>query len=229
MEINYLFIATIILFIYMTCRGYSKGFLRIVVTFVGVVAILIAVRKMSPYVSDYFIKNTAAYDKIQEGITEKFEEANLQYDNTIPENQELTINSYDIPDLLKDNLILNNTQEMYKSLLVSIFEEYVSAYLAKTAINAMSFVLLFVIMTVAFKVLLMFVDIISKIPIIKGLNKMAGGVLGFSEALIMVWVFFFIVVMFIGRDSGSVLISMISSSKLLSFLFNSNLLIGFIV
>ena len=228
MNINYLFVATVILFIFMIGRGYSKGFLRIVVTFIGVVAILIMVRKLSPYVSDYFMKNTTAYEKIQTGITEKFKEANLKYDNTIPSNQEMTINSYDLPDLLKNNLIVNNTQEMYKKLLVSVFEEYVSAYLAKTAVNAMSFVLIFIITVIGFKILLLFVDIISKIPIIKGMNQFLGALLGFCEALIIVWVFFFIVVMFIGNNSGAVLLSMISESKFLTVLFNTNILIGFI-
>lgn len=227
-SINYLSIAIMILFIYMIGRGYNKGFLRIVVTFIGVVAILIAVKKISPYVSDYLINNTSAYSKIQVSITEKFAEANQKYDNRVPENQVLTINSYDVPDLLKNNLIINNTQQMYKNLLVSVFEEYVSAYLAKTAINALSFVALFITFLVAFKVLLFVVDIISKIPIIKGVNKAAGALLGLAEALIIVWIFFFIVVMFIGYDSGSKLLAMISESKFLSFLFNYNVLIGII-
>ena len=228
MDINFLSLAVMILFIYMIGRGYHRGFLRIVVTFIGVIAILIAVRKMSPYVSDYFINNTETYTKVQEKITEKFAEANLKYDNTIPENQVKTITSYDIPDILKNNLITNNTQEMYKLLFVSLFEEYISAYLAKTAINAMSFVVLFLILMILFKVLLAAVDIIAKIPIIKGINKFAGACLGLAEALIIVWIFFFIVVMFIGNDSGSILLSMISESKFLSFLFNTNLFIGFI-
>ena len=227
-SINYLSLAVIALFIYMIGRGYNRGFLRIVVTFIGVIAIIIAVRKTSPYVSEYLINNTAAYSKIQTSISDRFAEANKQYDNRIPENQVLTINSYDVPDLLKNNLILNNTQEMYKRLLVSVFEEYISAYLAKTAINAMSFVMLFVILFIAFKILLVVVDVISKITIKKGLNKTAGAFLGLIEALIVVWVFFFAVVMFIGYDSGSKLLSMISSSKFLSLLFNYNVLIGII-
>lgn len=228
MEINYLFVAVVFLFIYMIGRGYNRGFLRIVITFIGTIFIIVLVKSMSPYVSDYFMNNTKAYEKVQDKITEKFAEANQRYDNTIPENQSKTISSYDIPEVLKDNLIINNTKEVYQGLLVSIFEEYVSAYLAKTAIKAMAFVVLFVVFYIVFKILLVVVDVISKIPIIKGINKSAGACLGLIESLIIVWLFFFIVVMFIGEDSGSKLLSMIAQSRFLSILFNNNVLFGMI-
>ena len=228
MTANYLFFAVIALFAYMIIRGYSRGFLRMVVTFVGLIVIIIAVKKASPYVSDYLINNTSTYSSVQKKITEKFEEANHKYDNTIKENQELTINSYEVPDVLKNNLVINNTQEIYEQLLVSVFEEYVSAYLAKTAINALSFVALFVVLVIAFKVLLAAVDIISRIPIIKGINKLIGGCIGFIEALLIVWVFFFALVVFIGTDSSSALFNMINDSKFLTLLFNTNVLIGII-
>jgi len=228
MTMNYLFIAVIALFLYMIIRGYRTGFLRMVVSFLGLIVILIAVKKVSPYVSEYLINHTDTYSSVQDKITEKFKESNQKYDNTIRENQELTINSYEVPDLLKDNLIVNNTQEMYQKLLVSVFEEYVSAYLAKTAINAMSFVVLFILFVVAFKILLAVVDLISRIPIIKGVNKFAGGCLGFIESLLIVWIFFFILVVFIGADSSSTLFGMINDSKFLTVLFNTNALMGII-
>ena len=224
MDINYLFIAVIVLFLYMIIRGYTKGFLRIAVTFLGMIVILMAVKRITPYVSEYIINNTGAYTSVKEKITERFEQANSQYDNTIQTNQELTINSYDLPDLLKNKLIINNTKEMYKILVVELFEEYVSAYLAKTAVKAMAFVILFVVFIVAFKILLSVVDLISRIPIIKGINKTAGALLGLIESLLITWVFFIIVVMFMGNESGYSLIAMISESKFLSFLFNSNIL-----
>jgi len=228
MSVNYLFIAVAVLFIYMIGRGYRRGFLRIAVTFIGTLFILVAVKKITPYVSDYLIKNTDTYNSIQEKITEKFAELNSRYDNTIPENQELTINSYDMPEAMKDNLIINNTEEMYETLLVNVFEEYVSAYLAKTAIRAAAFVSMFILLYIIFKILLFAVDLISRIPIIKGLNKMAGACLGLIESLLIVWVFYIIVVMFIGEDTGAVLFDMIARSRFLSALFNSNILLGFI-
>ena len=228
MEINYLFIAIVALIVYMTVRGYRKGFLRIVVSFIGTIVIVIAAREAAPYVTDYLYNNTDAYEKIELGIEEMFKDANEKYDNSIPENQVKTIDSYNVPDSLKNNLIINNTAEMYKTLVVDVFEDYVSRYLANTAIKAAGFVLAFIVLIIAFRLLLSFVNIISRIPIIRGINQFIGGCIGFIESLIIVWVFFFVAVMFIGNESGSYIFRMIADSEFLTLLFNTNILLGII-
>ena len=228
MEINYLFIAIVALIVYMTVRGYRRGFLRIVVSFIGTIVIVIAAREAAPYVTDYLYNNTDAYEKIELGIEEMFKDANEKYDNSIPENQVKTIDLYNVPDSLKNNLIINNTAEMYKTLVVDVFEDYVSRYLANTAIKAAGFVLAFIVLIIAFRLLLSFVNIISRIPIIRGINQFIGGCIGFIESLIIVWVFFFVAVMFIGNESGSYIFRMIADSEFLTLLFNTNILLGII-
>lgn len=228
MEVNFLFIAIVALIIYMTVRGYRRGFLRIVVSFIGTIVIIIAAREAAPYVTDYLYNNTDAYEKIELGIEEMFKDANEKYDNSIPENQIKTIDSYNVPDSLKNNLIINNTAEMYKTLVVDVFEDYVSRYLANTAIKAAGFVLAFIVLIIAFRLLLTVVNIISRIPIIRGINQFIGGCLGFVESLIIVWVFFFVAVMFIGNESGSYIFRMIADSEFLTLLFNTNILLGII-
>lgn len=228
MEVNFLFIAIVALIIYMTVRGYRRGFLRIVVSFIGTIVIIIAAREAAPFVTDYLYNNTDAYEKIELGIEEMFKDANEKYDNSIPENQIKTIDSYNVPDSLKNNLIINNTAEMYKTLVVDVFEDYVSRYLANTAIKAAGFVLAFIVLIIAFRLLLTVVNIISRIPIIRGINQFIGGCLGFVESLIIVWVFFFVAVMFIGNESGSYIFRMIADSEFLTLLFNTNILLGII-
>lgn len=228
MEVNFLFIAIVALIIYMTVRGYRRGFLRIVVSFIGTIVIIIAAREAAPYVTDYLYNNTDAYEKIELGIEEMFKDANEKYDNSIPENQIKTIDSYNVPDSLKNNLIINNTAEMYKTLVVDVFEDYVSRYLANTAIKAAGFVLAFIVLIIAFRLLLTVVNIISRIPIIRGINQFIGGCLGFVESLIIVWVFFFVAVMFIGNESGSYIFRMIADSEFLTLLFNTNILLDII-
>lgn len=226
METNYLLIVTAVLFLILIVRGYKRGFLRIAVYFAGLIFIIVAAKRVSPYVSSYLIKNTNAYTTIQTNITEKFKEKNLARDNTQMENQILTIRSYELPDVLKDSLIENNTKEMYSNLLVNLFEEYVSAYLAKTAVNAMSFLAMVVIFWIAFQIVLWFADIIGRIPVIKGINKLAGAMVGFIESVIITWIFFFVVIVFIGNDFGTKMLYMVERSAFLRLLFNSNILLA---
>lgn len=228
MEINYLLVAVLILFAIFTIRGYKKGFLRIVVYFIGILFILYAVKKISPGLSNYLTNNTSVYTRIKEEITESLKEKNSVLDNSIEANQKLTIESYDMPDVLKEMLNTNNNIQIYKSLFVEVFEDYVSSFLAKTAVNALSFLGLFITLWVVFRIVLGLCNLITKIPIIKGANKLLGAALGFSEALIISWLFFFVAVIFMGNEFGSKIIYMVTKSKLLHVLFNSNILMYFV-
>lgn len=228
MDINYLFVAVMILFFFCIVNGYRKGFLRIVISLLGIILAIAAVTVVSPHISDYLINHTKTYDAVKEKVISVFQEDNSRLDNTIPENQMLTIESYDLPDVIKNSLIKNNTSEMYQSLMVTIFEDYIAGYLAKIIINAISFIGLFLMLIVFLWFVLFSADIIARIPIIKGANKILGAVAGFLKALIITWVVFFIVLIFFGNDIGNTMMAEVKDSAFLSLLFNTNILFQFI-
>lgn len=198
------------------------------VYFMGIIFVIVTSNRISPYLNDYICNRTNTYSKLQNEITHKFEEKNAVRDNTILENQIITIKSYALPEPIQDKLIKNNTEEVYKKLLVTLFDEYVSSYLARSSIKALSFIIVFVILWLAFRIVVAMADFISKIPIIKGLNKFAGGFTGFVEALILTWIFFFFVIIFIGNDFGENIMNMVKDSTLLTAMFNSNIFLDLI-
>lgn len=199
-----------------------------VVYFAGMLFIVYAARNAAPYVNDFFVNNTSVYSDIQERVTAEFADKYTDSDNSSVEAQNATINSYNLPDSIKGDLIINNTKEMYNQLLVSFFDEYVSAYLAKAAVKAISFLTAFVVLYVLFRIILVATDIITKIPIIKGLNKYMGAFIGFLEALLIVWIFFYVSIGLIGHGFGDELMSMVRASSFLTSLYNSNILLPLI-
>ena len=60
--------------------------------------------------------------------------------------------------------------------------------------------------------------------VIHGLNKYLGLAAGGALALLITWIFFFVLVMFIGNDLADGLLSDIKASKVLTFLFDSDIL-----
>lgn len=228
MDINYLFAAVMILFLFCIVNGYRKGFLRIIISLLGIIMVIAAVTVVSPYISDYLINHTKTYEVVKQKVISVFQEDNSRLDNTIPENQTLTIESYDLPDVIKNSLIKNNTSEMYQSLMVTIFEEYIAGYLAKMIINAISFIGLFLMLIIFLWFILFSADIIARIPIIKGLNKILGAAAGAVKALIITWVVFFVVLIFFGNAIGNTMMAEVKDSAFLTLLFNTNMLFRFI-
>jgi len=71
-------------------------------------------------------------------------------------------------------------------------------------------------------------DLISKLPLLNGVNKTAGLLAGLLHGLVIVWVFFLIITVFGGTKIGQQALEMIGESEILSFIYNNNLLLKFI-
>ncbi|MDO5573879.1 MAG: CvpA family protein [bacterium] len=228
MNINFLLAAVIAILVISAVNGYRKGFLRIAISLFNIILVICIVTVISPYVSNYLTNHTKVYDHLKQKVVEVFADNNAQYDNTIEENQIKTIESYDLPEIITSCLINNNTSEVYHELMVTLFEEYVAGYLAKMIINAISFIGCFLMLWIFIWFILFSADIIARIPIIKGFNKLLGLFAGLVKGLLIVWVGFFIAIIFFGNTIGSKMLTSINSSVILTLLFNNNLLAKFI-
>lgn len=237
MEINRLFAAVAALFVIFIFIGWHKGFLRIVISFAGTIVIIIAVAITSPKLSRYIVENTGIYERTQEKVTEVFIEKLTSTDEDKEEDRavsedEGTGSSYlkelDLPDILKNDLIEKTASEMYQALVAVVIKDYISVYLAKLIINAGSFVAMYAALSLALWVVVKSSDLIAKIPVIKGFNKILGAITGAAQALIIVWIFFFVVIMFMGNEAGSRLLGDVQVSVFLRYLFNNNFLFRFI-
>ena len=225
---NFLLIAVLSVFAFCVVQGYRKGFLRIIISLAGIILIIGAVFIISPHISDFLINKSSVYDSLKGKVGQVFEDDNSKLDNTIPENQDMTIESYQLPELLKNVLKKNNTDEMYKNLMVDIFEDYISGYLSRLILKASSFIGVFLVLSIILWLALKSADLIAKIPIIKGLNKFLGLIAGFVKALMITWIFFVVVVMFLGNETGGKLMEEIYKSPILTFLFNENILMKYL-
>lgn len=228
MEINYLFICILAFLFICAVHGYKKGFLRIVISLVGIVVIIMVVTVISPVISKIIMEKTPVYNNVREKIVEVFKENNSVRDNTDLENQIETIESYDLPELLTGALIENNKEEIYNALAVTVFEDYISSYLSKMIVNAGSFIALVAILWMALWFLLFTADIINKIPVLKTFNRLMGMGSALLVGVIMVWLFYFVVLTFFGGEISSAMIASIKQSHLLTFLFNTNQLFKYI-
>lgn len=228
MKDYYLLIAVIVILIIGAVKGYRKGFLRLAVWFAGLIAVLFIVTKLSPYVSSFLIENTSVYENIRGKIITAYENANTDpvTDNSHPgdEAESDAIDSFGFPALISDYLKSNNTSEIYEKLAFSLFEEYISGYLATLSVKAGTFVGLFVLLAIIEFIIIMAIKILEKIPVLRTFNRLLGMATGITLSLVFIWVFFIGVMMFFGHSFGAWVFSQVSSSRFLTLIFNNNIL-----
>lgn len=220
--------------------GWHKGFLRIFLSLAGTIIIIIAVIIISPRVSSYIIDNTDVFERTEKKVVDVFLErlySAEEEDDTVKDEDneggskevgEKPLDELNIPDIFKNDLIEKKASEMYQALLAAVFREYIAGYISRLIINAGSFVCVYFTLWFVLKLLLRSSDLLANLPVIKTMNKTLGAAVGAVEALIMVWIVFFIIIMFLGNDIGGRLLEAVQRSVFLSYLFNNNVLFRFI-
>lgn len=142
----------------------------------------------------------------------------------MPAAQRIAIENLNLPQSVKEMLLENNNSEFYHLLGVDRFAEYVSTYLADILINAVSSIILFAAVYILIHLVVRWLDIIARLPILYGLNHLAGAVLGLVQGLLLLWIGCFLVGIFAATPLGMALEEQINASAWLRFLHQYNLI-----
>lgn len=220
---NWLSIAAAVFLAVMVLYGHYKGFIRLAVSAVALLVTLFVVQTATPQITGYLKQNTGIYQVMENGVRKA-----LGFDESIeteePAKQRETIEDMSLPKQIKEALLENNNYEIYDVLGVDTFEDYISGYLTNGLLNIVGFLILFAVVFAVIHLLTSWLDLFAKLPILSGINKLAGAILGAAEGLFLLWLIFLLITIFGGTGIGKNLLAQIDASKWLSFLYDNNML-----
>ena len=127
-----------------------------------------------------------------------------------------------LPESIKQALLSNNNSEIYQMLGVEAFTDYLSAYLSETIIRGICFILLFAVVSAFLRIMVRWLNLISRLPIIHGMNQLAGAALGGVQGLLYIWVGCLILPAFVGTEPGRLIMEQIENSTWLYTLYQNN-------
>ena len=206
--------------------GVNRGFIKIVASLSATLVILVLVMVSMPYVGNALREYTPLEEKINEKCVYLLQPGEV--DTTSRDSQIVLIENSEFPEIFKDLLLANNNGEVYESLGVTTFVDYVGAYMGKLISDIVAFLLAFIAITVVVRIVLYILDIIGHLPVIGGLNRLAGGILGLGTALIIVWVLFIVITMMYDSSIGKLFLGNIAENEFLQFLYNNNVLMNYL-
>ena len=178
MNWTWLGLAVLVLLAFSMVDGYQKGFVKEVVSAFLVLISVVMVWLINPYVNQFIRENTAVYEKIQTS-SESFVSSLVDGRGIMDEEgQNELISSMNLPELLQKGIAENNTASVYQQLAANTFAEYISGYLANVAVNCLSFLVSYILSSILIHVLAYALDLLTKLPVICGVNKLAGAAIG---------------------------------------------------
>ena len=237
---HWLSIAAGVFLLSMVLYGHYRGFLRLAVTFSALILSLLVVHVAMPKVTGYLQENTEIHKTIGRGLlkavgtevilsdsgeTDEIESSDVQIlpEIQIPAQQREIIEQLKIPEQMKEALLENNNREIYQILKVEEFLDYVGTYLAGMVLNLVGSVLVFLVLYIGMRILIRWLDLLARLPILSGINQIAGAVLGGVQGMLVLWLFFLIVQLCVEMPWAAAVLNQIQKSIWLRFLYSNNI------
>lgn len=205
--------------------GFRKGFVKEIVSVFFMLISFLLVWAVNPYVNTFVKEYTPVYDTIQDKCQTLVSEQIGNKKALDKEEQNQVMENMELPDLLKNALVENNTAETYRYLAVSTFTEYISDSLAVMAVNGISFLISFVLSAAVIKLLGFILNVLTKLPVINGINKIAGAAVGGIKCIIFIWIAFLVLTLLCNTTLGQQGMALIQQDAFLNFLYSQNVFV----
>jgi hypothetical protein len=200
-------------------RGFIKTFFA---AFSVIIALFVAVQA-GPYLGKV-LQRTPVYTGVSSRIETRLNDYSEAQAEKVSQQIEV-INSYPLPKSLKAALVENNNSQMYEALGVSYFNQYVAGYMACLVIGAVAFLIVFIVALLILKIIEGSLNLISKLPVLHGINVLGGIACGAVHGLMILWILCIVVTIFSWTQAGQWVITQINEDALLSFLYDNNYLL----
>ena len=152
----------------------------------------------------------------------------LENQNIPLQAQIAAIQNSNIPDIFKELLTENNNSEVYDALGVTTFPDYVAKYVSKLVIDIISFLITFIIITIILRAVIFALDIVTQLPVLGWINRLAGAAVGLVIALLVVDIILVGITLMFTTGVGKNMMALIDSSSFLTFLYDHNFIMGLV-
>lgn len=202
---NLISVLFILLVAFSFISGFSKGFLKMVISFGSLIVSIILTRIFTPPAVEALKNITNIESSLTSALYNALMNNNL-YDKIDLPFMKNAIDTGNIEGMLRDNLCNG---------------------IANATINLLCGIAVFVAVFLILKIVIKALDVVNYIPLVGQLNKILGGVLGVAEIIFIIWIIFAVFRAFENMPQIKVLIDNINSSFLVGPLYQNNYVYNF--
>ena len=215
--------------------GWRVGFVKSVFSLVSTIAVIVITILVSPIVTNMLKGNESISGAIRGKLEEVIDLSGVAENlNAEEENDPLAfIDGLELPESIKETIKDSLTATMderkeeaadFVGDKLGALEKYICELLTNIILNALGFFLTFLVAAISLAILCFVLDLLSKLPVLHQINTLAGVAMGALEGLVILWIVFIVITMLGSTTFGQNCMTMISESKILSFLYDSDIL-----
>lgn len=245
---NWLVIVVLMVIVVGALHGYRRGLLRMVYSVIAWIIALMLVAWMTPYINSYLIGRTGIYERIarhcEEAIQQSAEEKLLTQEiygepqgiwtdeeSELPgiseqAQEELAKLEIKLPENVLESIASQSMAAAGGFLEASGIYSELAAGMARFIVQGISFLIALVVAGIVVQVISGLLGIVSHIPVINGVNRIAGVFVGGLYGIVVVWIAFYIIALCSASETGSMLVSYIYANPFLKLLYENNLVVS---
>ncbi|WP_458407089.1 CvpA family protein [Anaerotignum sp.] len=202
--------------------AWKKGFIRAAFGFLPMLAALVGMHFVSPYVGK-FLRGTFLFDSLSGSIRESMGLEAVIEEGAMQTQTEI-IEAMPLPGFLKEALLENNNPVIYQLLDVDSLKEYIAGFLANVCLNILSVVLAFLLIYIAVTIVLNALHLFSKLPVLSFFNHFMGFLIGGVKGTFFVWLGMTVLTFFQCRSVFEGLFHAMEMTYIANILYENNIL-----
>jgi len=189
--LDIIIIAVLFLF---ACIGMAQGLIKTVYRLMSFFIAIILAFILYPYMAD-FIRESIVFEWLVETIHNNL---NIDYmvGDALTQDRNAALYNLPLPAFLIDLLVTHDTNSNWVSMGVNNIGAFVSVFLAGLVVNIISMLLVFVLVKIVLALIGYLLDIVSRLPVIRTLNRIGGFVAGFAIGVVICWIVLVVISVF---------------------------------
>lgn len=223
--------------------GWRKGIIKMIVSVAAMIVTIIATVFAAPLLGKIIKNSTKIYDNLYNSVEIMVSEALEKAEGGTKiyiDGDESEIQTYlsEVAKILKlpesiavrvgedvDYDYIEEFQERENTTVNTLVLSIISQRLAQIIFNAIIHIIVFIALFMVIRIVMSVTGIIECLPVIHEANKLLGLAVGLIEGLLIVWVFFALITAMGSAEWAVNALADINSSKLLSLIYDNNLIL----
>ncbi len=188
---SYVDLIVILILVFTTYYGKQRGLLISAYNFCSYFLTFILTKMFHEPFAKYLL-TTDVYKKVYERVYDKLDYKDVINDQVYSSSAD-ALSALGLPDFMITFLENNVEFDAYQTFNLDAYRELVTVALTDSIISILAFVSVFIFVIVAIKVVGMVLQIIKNLPVISQLDHMGGGVFGFLNGVVFIFIAFLLI------------------------------------
>ena len=221
---NWLVITCICILVALGLIGLKLGVVKMVYYLVAFALALILTAIVAPIISKVLVKeDSPSVIRVKEKVTDKLNLDDIHFDKTVTKE---ILDDLKIPESIREELGIYNTEDAYKDLGVENAKDYVATSLATIILQAVIYLITFLVIWLLVFLAFMALNLIANAPGLRAANRLAGMAVGLLMGACFIFILFVFATATANLDIGQNMMSCIEQNSVLKYWYDHNPLNG---